>query len=54
MNPEGTADLAELNYIKPAFAALIFRHEGLRASEPVSQARLGKACTLPRLNKLTS
>jgi hypothetical protein len=52
IDPEGTTDLAKLNYIEPAFSALVFRHKRLRATEPVCQIHLGKARALPRLNEL--
>jgi hypothetical protein len=54
INPEGMANLAELDYIEPALPALIFRHERLRATEPVRQIYLGKARTLSRLDELFS
>ena len=34
-------DFAELDNIESAFAALVFGHEGLRTSEPLSQTNLG-------------
>jgi len=43
INFEGTTDLTKLDYIELAFASLIFRHEGLRATEPISQTHLGEA-----------
>jgi len=41
-----TTELAKLNHVQPAFAALALAHERLRAAEPLRKLRLREPCLL--------
>jgi len=42
-------DLDELDHVEPSFAAFVFRDEGLRATKPLSDFRLGKILRLAQI-----
>ena len=46
---QGARDLDKLHHIEAPLAAFVFRDEGLRAAEPLSDLRLGKILRLAQI-----